>query len=344
VTCERCHGRGPTQRVQFHQNIGLLLFRLSGKVSGDLCPSCVGQGFWSTSLITLVFGWWGVISFFVTPFFLLGNFLTYHGALRGFARVSPPRDVLGRASLAWGVLTLPGLGFCGVASVPGLLAAVGGLWKSVRSGLSPAPALAGATVNGATLAVTVGLALLLGSGKGHATSPGESEFRRVNSQITSYRGQEAFGNTPEARQIAGAYSQKMAAIAKVVFSGGRDSHEGTLTEGHFLTHVEMREDSVCFLVHVPQLRAYQGEVRKTLLEVAWTLAHGATGELGDGRPLRMAVALRGVMLYGAVATGTTSAEEPSSEDFEGAASTEPLYAFFSNSGPRQTAALPGVAP
>src|SRR5437879_13155056 len=54
--------------------------RFPTRLQGLLCRDCIGAKFWTMSLVTLVCGWWGVISFFVTPFFLIGNVLAYLGA------------------------------------------------------------------------------------------------------------------------------------------------------------------------------------------------------------------------------------------------------------------------
>lgn len=317
--------------MTFDQNIGLILFRLSKRVEGSLCPACTDSAYWGTSLITVALGWWGLISFFVTPVILIGNLVRYVGALKGFARVLPRRDVLGSASAGWGVITLPGLGFCGLASVPGLIAALVGFFDAGRSGASRKPALLGAAVNGLSLIATVGLGLLafgMAASIDADASLGEAMFRAADGKILSYRGEEGFGNTPQAQEIASRFSRIMGPMSRIAFEGGRDSHEGTLTEGHFLTWVELRAESICFLVHVPELRAYRGEVRESLLDLAWTAAKTSSSGVHGDRPVDLAVGLRGVMLYGAIAIGPASAEEPVTKDFTGSASTEPLHAFF----------------
>jgi hypothetical protein len=41
------------------------------------CGDCREEFFWKYTIITLLFGWWGVISFFVTPLILLANCYYY---------------------------------------------------------------------------------------------------------------------------------------------------------------------------------------------------------------------------------------------------------------------------
>lgn len=86
-----CHGCGvmaETKYVSFYQNIGMLVMRLTTTVSGHFCKPCIHKNFWKTSGLTFVFGWWGVISFIITPFILMNNFFRYLFCL-GMRDVSP---------------------------------------------------------------------------------------------------------------------------------------------------------------------------------------------------------------------------------------------------------------
>jgi hypothetical protein len=46
-------------------------------MKGELCRSCSRKYFWDYTLITLVAGWWGVISAFITPLFIFNNVVSY---------------------------------------------------------------------------------------------------------------------------------------------------------------------------------------------------------------------------------------------------------------------------
>lgn len=72
---------GPTKYVEFYQNIGILVMRFWRSIAGNLCKECIHKHFWSMTGVTLLFGWWGVISFIITPFILLNNIVRYTGAL-----------------------------------------------------------------------------------------------------------------------------------------------------------------------------------------------------------------------------------------------------------------------
>ena|SRR5262245_39290302 len=78
--CQACGEMGPTATVTFRKNIGALVVRFSNEIKGALCKKCVNKYFWSWTLTTLVVGWWGVISFFITPFNIISNIVAYIGA------------------------------------------------------------------------------------------------------------------------------------------------------------------------------------------------------------------------------------------------------------------------
>lgn len=73
MICQGCGIEAPTKYVSFHQNIGALIMRFPKSIEGRLCKSCIHKYFWSMTGTTFFLGWWGTISFIVTPFFLLNN-------------------------------------------------------------------------------------------------------------------------------------------------------------------------------------------------------------------------------------------------------------------------------
>ena len=77
MICQACGVEAPTKYVAFYQNIGALVMRFSRSAEGNMCKSCIHSTFWQYTLTTLVLGWWGVISFIVTPFFILNNLCRY---------------------------------------------------------------------------------------------------------------------------------------------------------------------------------------------------------------------------------------------------------------------------
>src|SRR5579884_1204599 len=75
--CKTCAIQALTKYVEFYQNVGLVFARQWVKIDGTLCRRCIGAYFRSYTLTTLFLGWWGVISFFVTPLILLNNTTRY---------------------------------------------------------------------------------------------------------------------------------------------------------------------------------------------------------------------------------------------------------------------------
>ena len=46
-------------------------------VNARMCKLCIHRYFWRFTGVTTLFGWWGVKSFFLTPFILLANLAQY---------------------------------------------------------------------------------------------------------------------------------------------------------------------------------------------------------------------------------------------------------------------------
>jgi hypothetical protein len=81
ILCQSCGIEAPTKHVEFQQNIGALVMRFSKKYRGHMCKRCVHKYFWQASTTTLFLGPWGTISLIMSPIFLIGNIVTYVGAL-----------------------------------------------------------------------------------------------------------------------------------------------------------------------------------------------------------------------------------------------------------------------
>lgn len=79
--CVKCGLKGPTKWVEFRQNIGMVVTRRTAKASGYMCHRCLRAYFKSYTLTTLFLGWWGVISFLVTPVFLFNNLVQFSKSL-----------------------------------------------------------------------------------------------------------------------------------------------------------------------------------------------------------------------------------------------------------------------
>jgi hypothetical protein len=193
-------------------------------------------------------------------------------------------------------------------------------------------------------------ALAGSSEKAPPDTPGGSAFDAANKRITKFEGADAFGNDPEALALANAYSANLKAATEATFAGGKRGSV-SLTKGRVLTHCELRDGSVAFLVHVPELRQYKGEVRDALAEVAWMAAGETLREHGVDRSIKLAVALRGALLYGPVMAGEfdPGPMNPPRPTFNGAGADglTRVYPFFvtpTTAPASQPATMPALTP
>jgi hypothetical protein len=78
--CQLCQRQAPTKHVTLMQNVGALVMRFPKTIKGFLCKRCIDTHFWRMTMITLFFGWWGVISFFYSLVSIPQNIAQYLGS------------------------------------------------------------------------------------------------------------------------------------------------------------------------------------------------------------------------------------------------------------------------
>ena len=103
--CESCGLPAPTKYVEFYENVGALVMRFHRSVKGNLCKPCIDRWFWNLTGKSFLLGWWGIVSFILTPFILLNNFLRYITTL-GMPR--PPIQMSRGPSPFWVFSTIAG--------------------------------------------------------------------------------------------------------------------------------------------------------------------------------------------------------------------------------------------
>lgn len=79
--CKRCGNYAPVRNTGFHRHIGMIVLMHHSQIETLLCRRCADEIFWQYTLTTLFLGWWGMISFFITPFILVYNVVRYLGVL-----------------------------------------------------------------------------------------------------------------------------------------------------------------------------------------------------------------------------------------------------------------------
>jgi len=75
--CQICGSLASTKYVEFYQNIGMVFQREYSSIKARLCKKCINREFKRKTLTTLFLGWWGSISFLITPFYLLNNVIRF---------------------------------------------------------------------------------------------------------------------------------------------------------------------------------------------------------------------------------------------------------------------------
>jgi len=252
------------------------------------------------------------------------------GPQRYLPRASPlpANSPLAIASLFLGLLSPVLLCACGL-SILSSLAAIGTghlalitIRKSEGKLLGKGMALSGLSLGYVLLLVSILFWVRLGpsiyggwqEAKNEAENPGarvaktpEERLLHAELEVMSPAEGVASGNTPEAKEIAAAYSASLRTMCDELFTKDRERML-TLTAGHFIVHCELHSDRCALIVHVPVYRDYEGDVREVLELTAWMLAHKAlAGKIPPGS--RLAVGLRGTVLYGAIMEGQVAAGE-----------------------------------
>lgn len=152
----------------------------------------------------------------------------------------------------------------------------------------------------------------------HVPDPGEEAFDAANNQVLTNKDGAALGNTPEAQAMARSVSEVGKTFRELAISG--EDSKASLSGGEFVTYAQVDADSAAFLVHVPDLRHYDRAAKEGVAQFLWQAA-ATTLEARPGAPKKVAVGIRGVMLYDTVLEGEVGGT-PHEID------RDALYAYF----------------
>ncbi len=81
--CDLCRRRPASAgTVHFEGNVGLFVRRYKHELKAEMCGPCLHTQFLKFTVVNFIFGWWGTISMFVTPGYILHNVAQYEFAVR----------------------------------------------------------------------------------------------------------------------------------------------------------------------------------------------------------------------------------------------------------------------
>jgi len=140
----------------------------------------------------------------------------------------------------------------------------------------------------------------------------QKTFMEANIKLMTYKNSKGFGNTEKAKKLADMFSDMAAVMVALGFEKDKEDTASTHDQ-KFITHCQLNEDSVCFLVHVPQFKRYKGEVRDDLIKVCWDTAKLILGKKVPD-DIELAVGVRGNFAYGGSAIGKRETDKPVTEN------------------------------
>lgn len=169
-------------------------------------------------------------------------------------------------------------------------------------------------------------------------SPGEAAFREANRQIIANNGTINFGNNREAQTLAADYAASLKILRNGFFTQGKKD-AFSITKGDFLTYCHLETNTCVFLVHVPELRRFDGEAKKSLANLAWLNAQSVLKSKLTNPPPTIAVGIKGAVLYDAILIGDFISDPKDGDGVRtrgsGLEGTKLLHPFFGEeSSPR----------
>lgn len=131
-------------------------------------------------------------------------------------------------------------------------------------------------------------------------------------KIVSDREGSAHGNSPEAKRLALAFSRDLEARKRQVLVRMR-SGKVEEREESFVTYCQLNQDSICFLVHIPEYRKYDEGAKETIEEIAWLAARSTVDQSSLPSDAELGVGLKGLLLYGSTLKGRAFQRTPTTQ-------------------------------
>jgi hypothetical protein len=122
-----------------------------------------------------------------------------------------------------------------------------------------------------------------------ASQPGVPELRQATATIGAHHAT-AYGNGDKATTLAGQMSTFMKAFRDKDFTHLKRKAFGE-EDDEFCTYCQLQEGHCAFLIHVPELRRFNFNAKRTLSQGAWFFAQKLMEK--EGKPVHLAIALQG---------------------------------------------------
>lgn len=143
---------------------------------------------------------------------------------------------------------------------------------------------------------------------GRPTPESKSPRQAAALSISSSSGQTGYGNTPKAVALAEKYAAMMSGLHQVAFESSKGSAPKS---AKYVVHCELRDGTCAFLACVPQYRKFTDGAKSSLEDLAWSTARAVLKDEPTLKPdSDLCVALKGMLMFGSVMTGTTKGSSP----------------------------------
>lgn len=227
----------------------------------------------------------------------------------------PPKvSLLAVASLVLAVLAIPGMFVCiGMPmAVVALVLGIAGIVLTSRSGQVKGGGLAwaGTIVSGLTLVGMI-IIMVFFAREGAKADAGRGTLTRAEAMIIGDSDGTVHGNSDAARELAKTYQELLVSLDEEFFEWEGEKPKLMVSGGKFICYCQLEEETCAFLVHVPGYRGYDDEAKNVLSEMAWMAAQMVVESHPDkvSTDDKLAVGLKGMVLYGAILTGEAGSEE-----------------------------------
>lgn len=138
------------------------------------------------------------------------------------------------------------------------------------------------------------------------TKPQLSQLDTIKDHLSQSASSKAYGNTNKAIEIAAKMEASLRLYDGMMFDN-KNTGKGS---AKYVVHCEQHEKTCAFLIFVPNYRKFDKDAEKAISEFAWNSATELLAEEGNAPDTALCVALKGMVLFGAVMTGTVADETP----------------------------------